>query len=345
MTTSLEGLQGQAVRAGYRAAHTGLAVGLGLTLRMITRTLSPETIRRPEPDELKVIVERFRALLDRDLANVEAGWYPRELLFQFPLGHYARRFPKSLMEMPAIAKRRREKRFRDLPTVPEHRYPKYYLRNFHWQTDGWLSRHSAEMYDLEVEILFGGTADIMRRMAIPPLVRHLRDAAAPRVLDVGCGTGRFMLQLSRALPSARLTGLDLSPFYLKEAARTLESVPDVSLVSGNAESMEWRDGSFEAASSVFLFHELPRRVRRNVVNEVFRCLAPGAVFVVCDSAQLNDSPEIQPALEGFPQAYHEPFYADYIKDPLEDVLTQGGFEVLDSEAFSVSKVVTARKPG
>lgn len=291
------------------------------------------------------LVKRFRELLDADLANVEAGYYPRELLFQFPLLRYLSQAPSQFIELPKIASRRRENRWRDLPEgLDLDRFPHYYRRNFHWQTDGWLSRRSARAYDFEVELLFGGTADIMRRMAIPPVVEALAGRAAPRVLDVGCGTGRFLLQLSAALPAARWYGLDLSAFYVKEAAETLANIPDVSLVVDNAEAMPFVDGGFDAVTSVFLFHELPRATRRAVLAEMVRVAAPGSTVVVCDSAQAIDSPELMPALEGFARTYHEPFYLDYVQDPLEAMFEAAGLEAVTSRPFSVSKVVTGRVP-
>src|SRR5690606_33839699 len=93
------------------------------------------------------------------------------------------------------------------------RYPPYYRRNFHWQTDGYFSERSAELYDLGVEILFRGTADIMRRQVIPPITRFLRGTdsgarvgARPgdvRLLDIACGTGRTLKQLAVAHPELR----------------------------------------------------------------------------------------------------------------------------------------------
>ena len=38
-----------------------------------------------------------------------------------------------------------------------NKYPEYYLQNFHYQTDGWLSAKSARLYDYQVESLFLGT--------------------------------------------------------------------------------------------------------------------------------------------------------------------------------------------
>ena len=35
-------------------------------------------------------------------------------------------------------------------------YPAYYLQNFHYQTDGWMSAESARLYDFQVETVFLG---------------------------------------------------------------------------------------------------------------------------------------------------------------------------------------------
>ena len=42
-------------------------------------------------------------------------------------------------------------------------YPEYYLRNFHYQTDGWLSSDSAKVYEFQTETLFLGAQDAMQR--------------------------------------------------------------------------------------------------------------------------------------------------------------------------------------
>jgi hypothetical protein len=96
--------------------------------------------------------------------------------------------PAALLESPRFFWRRFRGDFADLPAdLDKTHYPRYYRRTFHWQGDGWLSDRSARLYDASVELLFGGTADVMRRMAIPPLVDGL-GAAASRYRGVGCGT-------------------------------------------------------------------------------------------------------------------------------------------------------------
>src|SRR5262249_17374344 len=148
----------------------------------------------------------------------EAGLYPRALLFQIPLATYALRLPRLLADIPFILQRVWSRDYRALPAdVDVGRYPAYFRRTFHWQTDGDFSRRSAELYDVGVDLLFPGTADVMRRQVIPPISRALAAGLAPdtRLLDLACGTGRTLAQIAVAHPGLRLTALDLSPYYLQ----------------------------------------------------------------------------------------------------------------------------------
>lgn len=327
----------------YRARQYGIAASLATAGRLWGLLVAPG--QPPlEPLVQARLRRRYVALLERDLANVEQGYYPRALLYQLPLASYLSRVPEVLADLPRVLWRRYRARYDDLPAgVDRGRYPRYYLRTFHWQTDGWLSERSARLYDLGVEFLFGGTADIMRRMAIPPVVAAVRERARPRILDIGCGTGRFLCQLRPALPAAKLFGLDLSAPYLQQAGALLAG-SDVSLVNDNAEAMPWTAGHFDVVTSVFLFHELPGDVRRRVMREAWRVLKPGGRFVVCDSAQLADGRDIEPALHRFATAYHEPYYAGYLRDDLAALMCASGFELEASAPHLVSKVVVGRKP-
>jgi ubiquinone/menaquinone biosynthesis C-methylase UbiE len=164
------------------------------------------------------------------------------------------------------------------------------------------------------------------------------------VLDLGAGTGRFLSQLASALPGARLYALDLSAYYLAEAEALLAGVPFASFLVENAERTSLRDGSMDASASVFLFHELPPAARRQVAAEALRVLRPGGRFVVLDSAQRSDSPELAAYLDRFPAEYHEPFYQGYLDDDLAPLFAGAGFEIEEVRPFFLSKRVVARKP-
>jgi len=55
-------------------------------------------MRRPRLSgrEVRAVLRRRDELHARDLANVEAGLYPRDLLFDIPVGRYMRALPRLL---------------------------------------------------------------------------------------------------------------------------------------------------------------------------------------------------------------------------------------------------------
>lgn len=333
-----------AVRAVYRLQQAALrapVLGAHQLLRAVTNNRMAAS-----GGELGAIRRQYDLLLERELENVRQGLYPAELLFDLPLRRHARALPRFVREIPATIRRARRRRYTELPgDVDLDRYPPYYRRNFHWQADGYLSRESAEIYDVSVEFLFLGMADVMRRQVIPPLTRWLRsaDPGPKRILDVACGTAPTLRQIAAAHPGHRYFGVDLSPYYVEVARERLADVPAVTLVAENAEKLPFRDEYFDVVVSVYLFHELPADARRNALREMRRVLAPGGLLVVEDSAQLSEAPDLAYFLSRFSAEMHEPYYRGYVKDDLSSLLRECGFEVIGRpERCFVAKVVAGR---
>jgi SAM-dependent methyltransferase len=78
------------------------------------------------------------------------------------------------------------------------------------------------------------------------------DLAGRRVLDIGCGTGRFLAQLAEI---ARAWGVDASPEML-EVARTRAGGAGLKL--GSAEELPFKDGWFERATMWLVAHLVDR---------------------------------------------------------------------------------------
>ena len=302
------------------------------------------------PEAAASLRRRLEALFDEDFRDAESGLYPRHLIEALPWREYAQAVPRLLADLPRTRARMERGDFREIPdAAAAERYPPYYARNFHYQSEGYLGHTSAALYDLQVELLFGGTADVMRRRVIPPVVRVARarnaSAAQPlRVLDVACGTGHLLKMLGAALPSeAKLFGLDLSPHYIARAREVLPRDLDVSLICDNAEQLPFLDSSFDVATSLYLLHEVPPAVRARVLQEMARVVRPSGLVVVADSIQLNDAPELEREILAFPSRFHEPYYMSYVKDDLGARVSEAGLEVKSSRLAFLTKLVEAEK--
>jgi ubiquinone/menaquinone biosynthesis C-methylase UbiE len=304
------------------------------------------------PNLISILQQRTNDILAIDWQDAEAGVYPQSLLFDEPWVDYLMQYPLLWLDTPNIWQRADQKKNQDFDSsIDTAGYPKYYLQNFHYQTDGYLSDFSANLYDLQVEILFGGSADAMRRRVLAPLKSSIHNflevpASQIKILDAACGTARTLKAIRATLPSASLFGVDLSPAYLRKANQWLSQLPGElpQLMQGNIEELPYVDNYFHAITCVFLFHELPPAARQQAIEECFRVLKPGGTFIICDSIQVADSSELEPMMTAFQETFHEPYYQSYMQDDLVDRLTNAGFSnVQPSQVHFMSKYLIARK--
>jgi ubiquinone/menaquinone biosynthesis C-methylase UbiE len=287
------------------------------------------------------------ALFRQDLANVEAGIYPLPADHDGSWPALLQRSRLFFEDLPDVHRRRENRDHRQVLTEETRgKRPGYYLQNFHFQSGGWLTEESARRYDIQVEVLFNGTANATRRQALLPLheVFAGRDQRRLRLLDLGCGTGRFLDFFKQAWPRLPALGIDMSEAYVAEAKRHLRRRCWIDLLVANGEAIPLDNESQDAVTSIFMFHELPPKVRRTVFREFARVLKPGGRLVVLDSLQIGDEPDYDGMLELFPQNYHEPYYIGYLREDFRAIAAGSGLTyVRDVNAF-VSKVMVFDKP-
>ena len=333
----------QAARIGWFFGHKALAA------RMTRPVPAPPELRdRKTPDRQRLLADLWR-LIEQDWRNVEAGIYAAPEDWRGNPFDGLRRAADFFADLRAVEARRHGGAGDVLLRDPDaERYPRYYRRKFHFQSDGYLSEASAERYDYQVEVLFGGGAAPMRRQALVPLraalLRQPGGPAAARLLDIGCGTGAFLREVKRNYPRLAVTGLDLSVPYLNVARRQLADWSRIELVEGAAEAMPFAAAEFDIVTSIYLFHELPPRVRRDVVAEIRRVLKPGGTLIFVDSLQSGDEPDYDGLLDYFPIAFHEPYYQSYLAEDL-DGLFAPGFTPEERSLAYFSNVVSYRCDG
>eukprot|EP00574_Skeletonema_japonicum_P000561 CAMPEP_0201738508 /NCGR_PEP_ID=MMETSP0593-20130828/45287_1 /ASSEMBLY_ACC=CAM_ASM_000672 /TAXON_ID=267983 /ORGANISM="Skeletonema japonicum, Strain CCMP2506" /LENGTH=496 /DNA_ID=CAMNT_0048232729 /DNA_START=168 /DNA_END=1658 /DNA_ORIENTATION=- len=241
-------------------------------------------------------------------------------------------------------------------------YPEYYRNAFHYQSDGWMSTDSANVYETSTETLFLGRQDAMQRTSLAPLVEYSKtrkDKSKPlKVLEIACGTGRFMTFMRDNLPiDTECTAVDLSPFYLDKArdndaywrktrrqADNLgkDDIKPLRLVQASAENLPFEEGSFDAVVCVYLYHELPREARARVSAEMSRVLKKDGLLVFTDSIQQGDRPSLDAFIGNF-EKMNEPYYVDYTQDDLPTHFMKEGLKPMEKTVRSTTKSLTFRK--
>jgi ubiquinone/menaquinone biosynthesis C-methylase UbiE len=350
----MTGLAQQIDRAAYAATQGARVAWYAAHYALARRISGPfdrpgEAPFRPKapPPKWTEIRKAFLELFEKDRLNIEAGLYPPPREFN------PRALPRALensrrffADLPEVDRRRMERDGIEARETPgAQKYPSYYTQNFHYQSGGWLTEDSAKLYDTQVEVLFTGAADVMRRIALGALSKVLagHDQRVLRHVDLACGTGRFLSQTLDAFPRLNAYALDLSPTYTDEARRRLKRWRKAEVVVGSVEAIPFDDGHFDTATCVYLFHELPPKVRVAALKEMARVIKPGGALVLADSLQTGDAPHMDQMLEYFPVGFHEPFYGSWMTTDLAALADEAGFDVEASDLAFLTKVVTLRR--
>ena len=329
----------------------------GRTVWYLGHALAAARLSTPVPDDLpeglpdrKTYLADLNALLQRDREHIAAGRYcmPGDLL---PSGTTAfRQSTRFLADLGRINLRRMRKDGQEVfrgnaGDNGGRRQPRYYLQNFHYQTDGWLSEHSADLYDFQVDVLFNGATDAMRRQALLPIGDALNSCriADVKLLDVACGTGRFLGAIKQNFPRLPITGLDLSRAYLEKTKKNLAPWSWWDVIEAGAEQLPFADEALDIVTSVYLLHELPGKVRTQVAKEMARVLKPNGSLILVDSLQHGDHPPFDRLLDLFPILYHEPYYADYVDADLQGLFATTGLKTRQIDRAFMSKIMVFEK--
>ncbi len=302
-----------AAAAAAKALWWGAA---GVAARALTRPTDvkpADFVPAADPPPAGFMRRAWLSAFEKEAADVAAGLYPA--MDDRPADPVSaiRRTADFIADALEVEARRRRGDGVEVRGEAPASYPAYYRQNFHFQSGGWFTAESAGRYEAQVEALFAGAAGAMRRRALSLLAKawRTRDHRGLAVLDLACGTGAFLGDLAVAFPRARLIGVDLSAAYLAEAHA---AAPGAALVQAKAEQLPFADASLDAVNAVYLFHELPPKVRAAVAAEIARVLKPGGRFALANSIQPTDEPRLARLLEAFPAYFHEPFYAELRQD-------------------------------
>jgi SAM-dependent methyltransferase len=141
-----------------------------------------------------------------------------------------------------------------------------------------------DYWDGDRRICYGGYKYIPGRWApvAKAMADHYQLKAGDRVLDVGCGKGFQLYELTLAVPGLEVYGIDISEYAITNAH---EGVKD-RLQVGNATSLPFDDGFFNYVFSINTLHNLFNYELDAALREIVR--VSGKHSYICVESYRNE---------------------------------------------------------
>ena len=133
-----------------------------------------------------------------------------------------------------------------------------------------------EYWDGDRKYGYGGYRyDGRWRVVAAEIARHYKLPADARVLDVGCGKAFLLYEFTQVLPVARVAGIDVSEYGIRNAKEEVRPFLQVA----SAPALPFRDGSFDLVISILTLHNLYNYDLWKTLDEIER-VGRGAKYVV-----------------------------------------------------------------
>lgn len=118
------------------------------------------------------------------------------------------------------------------------------------------------------------------------MAAHYQLKPGQKVLDVGCGMGHLLYELTRVVPGLEVYGIDISAYALEHAK---EEIRD-RLRYGQAQEIPFRDAEFDLVISLATLHNLKVFDLKMAVQEIGR-VGKGNSYIMVESFR-NDREEV-----------------------------------------------------
>jgi len=157
-----------------------------------------------------------------------------------------------------------------------------------------------------------------------------RLAAGGAILEIGCGTGNFLLQAAKAFPGARLAGVDIDDESLAAAREKVEQAGLGKRIAVHKEKVDDAAGAFDAVVMIEVLHEIAPQIRPAVVGAAARTLKAGGWMVIIDETYPSKLDEARRPEFRFPlqTAFEELIWGNVIptREEQEQLLRDAGLK-------------------
>lgn len=139
-----------------------------------------------------------------------------------------------------------------------------------------------------------------------------RSISQPRILDMGCGTGKKLTADHNKFPELQMVGIDLFHGMLLQAKKRCN---EIIWLQGDNTNLPFRNNSFDYITNQFSYHHVQDKLR--LITETYRILNPGGRFVITNIDPWSMSGWV--VYEYFPASKKRDL-SDFL--PVDDVLSK-----------------------
>ena len=141
-------------------------------------------------------------------------------------------------------------------------------------------QYGQDYWDGDRKFGYGGYRyDGRHRPVAEAMARHYGLKPADKVLDVGCGKGYLLYELTQVVPGIQIAGLDISEYGIENSKEEVKPFLQV----GNAVSLPFDDNSFDFVVSVTTLHNLYNYELSDAVREIQRVGKTDKKHIVVES--------------------------------------------------------------
>ena len=216
---------------------------------------------------------------------------------------------------------------------PQLKYPDYYCCSFHAYERGnlnWDAAFEAEVAARAVHAGIwsgaGAAGDTKLRQSYHEILKNQISSHPQAILDVGCSVGMSTFALQALYPEAKMTGLDLSPYFLAVAHHTAEQRhSEIEWVHAAAEATGLPGATYDLVSIFLVCHELPQSATQQVLLEMRRLVRPGGCLAIMD---MNPQSEIYAQMPPYILTLlksTEPYLDEYFTLDITQAIAAAGF--------------------